>query len=78
MTTDTRFAETLTGLDAGALALLLDVAQLTRDLGPGTSGLFLADCLNALDAPIEEGQTPRPASELLAPVLARWAGQVQS
>lgn len=78
MTTETRFAEALAGLDAGTLAPLLDVMRLARDLEPGTRGLFLTDCLNTLDAPIEEGQTPRPASELLAPVLARWAGQVQS
>lgn len=72
MTTDTQFAEALTGLDAGALAALRDVAQLARDLEPGKSTAFLRECLEALDA--AEGQ-PVAASETLAPVLARWAVQ---
>ena len=72
MTTDTQFAEALTGLDAGALAALRDVAQLARDLEPGKSTAFLRECLEVLDA--AEGQ-PVAASETLAPVLARWAVQ---
>ena len=72
MTTDTRFAETLTGLDAGALAALRDVMTLAIDLGPGKSTAFLRECLEVLDA--AEGQ-PVAGSETLAPVLARWAVQ---
>lgn len=72
MTTETRFAEALAGLDAGALAALCDVMALARDLGPGKSTAFLRECQDALDA--AEGQ-PVPASETLAPVLARWAVQ---
>lgn len=73
MTTDTQFAEARGGLNADSLAALCDVLTLARDLGPGKSTAFMTECRAALDAPFEG-----PASELLAPVLARWAGQVQS
>lgn len=73
MTTDTRFAEALGSLDGDSLAALRAVMTLARDLGPGKSTAFLTDCQEALDLAIEG-----PASAALAPVLARWAGQVQS
>lgn len=77
MTTETEFTELLQTLGPDALAILRDVMTLARDLGPGKSTAFLSEGLAALDAPTAD-QTPRPASELLAPVLARWAEGVQS
>lgn len=77
MTDVTEFAEVLHTLGPDALATLRDVMTLARDLEPGKSTAFLSECLATLDAPTAD-QTPRPASELLAPVLARWAEAVQS
>lgn len=73
VTTD-EFAEELQTLGPDALAILRAVLVMTRNLEPDQVTPFLAECLAALDG----DQTPRPASEVLAPVLARWAGQVQS
>jgi len=75
MTTVNEFAEQLKGLGPDALATLRALATLARDLGPGKSTAFLAECLATFDALSEEDQAARPASELLAPVLARWAVQ---
>ena len=77
MTDVTEFAEVLQTLGPDALAILRDVLNLTKGLEPDQVTAFLSECLATLDAPTAD-QTPRPASELLAPVLARWAEAVQS
>ena len=74
MTDVTELAEVLHTLGPDALATMRDVVTLTLELGGDRGTAFLTECLTTL----EESQTPRPASELLAPVLARWAEAVQS
>lgn len=74
MTVTDEFAEQLQTLGPDALATLRAVLAMTRKLEQDQVTPFLAECLAALDG----DQTPRPASEKLAPVLARWAEAVPS